>query len=166
MIGSNNKAKVKAVENVFSKASVLSVKVESGVNAQPKTDNETRKGAINRAKSSKGSELNSYGIGLEGGVMQMGEHLYLCNWGALVTPNNTCFVASGARIPLPRKIATSIANGQELGDIMQEWTRIKDIRHHQGAMGIFTNGMISREDLFTNVVLLLKGQMDFHSDLA
>ncbi len=162
IIGSSNKAKVKAVKNVFSNASVYSADVTSGVSPQPKTDNETREGAINRARSSKDSEPDSYGLGLEGGVMQMKEQLYLCNWGVLITPNNKCYTASGARIPLPSDIATQIVNGQELGEIMQEWTKINDIRHHQGAIGIFTNGMISREAMFTHVVTLLKGQIEFY----
>ncbi|SHN04476.1 DUF84 family protein [Gracilibacillus kekensis] len=160
MVGSFNKAKVNAVKNVFLDATITSVEVESGVSTQPRTDKETREGAINRAMASKDVKEDSYGIGLEGGVMQIGDQLFLCNWGALVTPSNACFTASGARIPLPNEFAKPLLNGEELGDVMQEWTTIKDIRHHQGAIGIFTNATISREEMFTHVVLLLKGQME------
>ncbi len=160
MVGSYNKAKLNAVKNTFLDADIQSVEVESDVSAQPRTDEETREGAINRAFASKGLKENSYGIGLEGGVMRIDHQLFLCNWGALVTPSNVCYTASGARIPLPLEITKPLLNGRELGDIMEEWTANKDIRHHQGAIGIFTNERVSREEMFTHVVLLLKGQME------
>ncbi|SFM09330.1 inosine/xanthosine triphosphatase [Gracilibacillus orientalis] len=162
VVGSYNKAKVKAVQCMFPNANIMSADVDSGVNAQPKSDPETMQGAINRAKASKQIEDNCYGIGLEGGIMQIDDQVFLCNWGALVTPHDHLYIASGARIPLSVEIAQSLLNGQELGEIMREWTKINDIRQHQGAIGIFTDAHVSREDMFTHVVKLLAGQEKYH----
>ncbi|MDX8047477.1 DUF84 family protein [Gracilibacillus sp. S3-1-1] len=160
IVGSHNQAKLHAVQQTFTDAIVLARDVESEVAAQPKSDDETMHGAINRARSSRNLENNSYGIGLEGGVMQLGEQVYLCNWGALVTPEEQLFVASGARIPLPDEVAQQLAK-RELGDVMREWTQINDIRHHQGAIGIFTDTYISRQTMFAHVVELLAGQLSY-----
>ncbi|MGP4041541.1 DUF84 family protein [Gracilibacillus sp. D59] len=162
VVGSFNKAKVKAVHRVFPNANIKSADVDSHVDAQPKSDSETMQGAINRAKASKEIADNGYGIGLEGGIMQIGSQVFLCNWGALATPDEQLYIASGARIPLPVEITRPILNGQELGEIMKEWTKINDIRHHQGAIGIFTDSFVSREDMFTHVTTLLAGQESYH----
>ncbi|WP_018933607.1 DUF84 family protein [Gracilibacillus lacisalsi] len=161
VVGSHNKAKVNAVKRIFTEAAIKSADVPSGVNAQPKSDMETMQGAINRAKACKQIEDDCYGIGLEGGIMQIDNQLFLCNWGVLITPRDHLYMASGARIPLPDEIAQPLLNGQELGDVMKEWTNIHDIRHHQGAIGIFTDSHVSREDMFTHVVKLLAGQVQY-----
>ncbi|WP_208585835.1 DUF84 family protein [Gracilibacillus suaedae] len=162
VVGSHNKAKVAAVQRIFTTATIRRADVASEVNAQPKSDKETMQGAINRAKASKQIEEDCYGIGLEGGIMQIDNQWFLCNWGALVTPSDHLYIASGARIPLPDEIAQPLFNGRELGDIMKGWTNIPDIRHHQGAIGIFTDSHVSREDMFTHVVKLLAGQAQYH----
>ncbi|MGN8645842.1 DUF84 family protein [Gracilibacillus sp. HCP3S3_G5_1] len=162
VVGSYNKAKRKAVQCIFPEATIISADVDSQVDAQPKSDKETMQGAINRAKASKQIEDNSYGIGLEGGIMQIDNQVYLCNWGALVTPIDQLYVASGARIPLPLEVAQPLLKGKELGDVMREWTHIHDIRHHQGAIGIFTDSFVSREDMFTHIVQLLAGQEKYY----
>lgn len=166
IIGSTNKAKVNAAQRIFPNAQITGIKADSAVDAQPKSDEETRQGAMNRAINSKKQHKGSYGIGLEGGVMYVEKQLYLCNWGALVTPNNSCFTASGARICLPREISAQLEQGRELGDIMREWTMKKDIRQNLGAIGIFTNELISREAMFAHVVELLKGQAEYSHALS
>lgn len=166
IIGSTNKAKVSAVKRIFPDAEIEEMKVNSGVNPQPVSDEETRQGAINRAKNSKDQIKGSYGIGLEGGVMYVKNQLYLCNWGALVTPENVCFTASGARILLPQKISTQLAQGMELGEVMREWTKKEDIRQNLGAVGVFTNKIISREAMFAHVVQLLRGQAEYNHSFS
>ncbi|MGC4376055.1 DUF84 family protein [Fictibacillus sp. Mic-4] len=155
-IGSKNPAKVKAVKQVLNQE-VVSFEVPSGVSAQPFSDEETKRGAVNRAKKcvEKGAEI---GIGLEGGVTRMGDVLYLCNWGALVDSYSNTFVASGAKIPLPESIAAALYNGSELGDVMAELTSDQNVSKKEGAIGIFTNGIISRDEMFVHIVKMLYGQ--------
>lgn len=163
VIGSLNKTKVNAVKTVFEKEEILTVEVPSGVSAQPVGDEETLQGATNRARGARKTSQNSIGIGLEGGVMFLHEELYLCNWGAIVTPDGKLFTAGGARIQLPRSFIEPIEDGIELSDVMNDYAQKSDIRHHEGAIGIFTNGQILRDEMFAHVVTLLKGQMDFWS---
>src|SRR5690625_4033383 len=113
-IGSKNPAKINAVQAVFPEKEIVGIKVSSNVSAQPFSDEETRKGAINRAIRSTEQNPSSMGVGLEGGVMFIDDQLFLCNWGALVTPEKARFTASGARILLPGEIADQLQQGAEL----------------------------------------------------
>lgn len=159
-IGSKNKTKVGAVENVFSALNpfIVSVNVPSGVSAQPFSDEETMIGAQNRAQKALIETESDIGIGLEGGVMETKEGLLLCNWGALKVKDGFEFIASGARILLPDEVAKGLRQGFELSQVMDEYTSKHDVRSKEGAIGIFTHGLIPREEMFTHVVKMLLGQ--------
>lgn len=163
LVGSNNPTKIQAVKNVFAKAEVGNIEVFSKVSAQPFSDEETMEGAVNRAKECAASLEGTIGIGLEGGVMELNGQLFLCNWGALADENSDVFVASGARIPLPDEVTEKLEKGAELGEVMDEYAARKDVRKKEGAIGIFTNEEVDREQMFTHVLKLLKGQYLFHT---
>ncbi|MFC4355878.1 DUF84 family protein [Chryseomicrobium palamuruense] len=162
VIGTTNKAKISAVREAFLKVGIMAefhgVEANSLVSAQPLNDEETVKGAINRAKDTLKKEQGDLGIGLEGGVKWVNETLYLCNWGAMVTRSGHLYTATGAGLPLPPEIEMGIKKGHELGPLMDVYTNQKGIRHHEGAIGIFTNGLITRSDMFEHVVIQLIGQ--------
>jgi inosine/xanthosine triphosphatase len=159
-VGSTNPAKVKAVQCVIENlnAEVIPLSLSSGVSAQPFSDRETQEGAINRAKACITEGNAQIGIGLEGGVIDLGDSMHLCNWGALATDTGDVFVASGAKFPLPEFIASEVRKGRELGDVMGEFTQNTDVREKEGAVGIFTSGYVTRDEMFTHVVKLLVGQ--------
>lgn len=161
IIGSTNPAKIGAVQNVFLDQKVVPIDVPSHVSAQPFSDMETKEGALNRAKECAKLHPESIGIGLEGGVMCIVNELFLCNWGALVTPNEQAFTASGARIMLPPEIGEQLKKGTELGDLMDYYAKKKDVRKKEGAIGIFTNSLVSRQEMFIHIVKLLKGQLEY-----
>ena len=164
IIGSNNPTKIKAVKNVFPEAEIRAYPADSGVSSQPFSDAETRQGAVNRATGCARAGEGCYGIGLEGGVMFMGEELFLCNWGALAAPDGRIFTGSGARILLPEEIRIGLESGKELGELMDDFAEKQEVSKNEGAIGIFTNDRISRVDMFTHVIELLRGQLEF-SDL-
>ncbi|WP_217587060.1 DUF84 family protein [Lentibacillus saliphilus] len=161
--GSKNKAKLLAIRTGFPEADVEGHSVPSNVSAQPITDEETLQGAINRATQCADNTSGTYGIGLEGGVMELGGHLYVCNWGALVTPSGDLYTASGARIKLPKGFKSLLDGQEELGHLMDVYTKKEDIRQNEGAIGIFTNQLMTRSDMFAHVVILLRGQLEYNS---
>lgn len=158
IIGSTNPTKIKAVQGVFPLHTVTPKHVPSNVSSQPFSDEETRNGAVNRALQCATS--NSIGIGLEGGVMYVGSELYLCNWGALVSQDGALYTASGARIILPQEFTDPLKNGTELGDVMDRYVMKEGVRKKEGAIGIFTGELISRQEMFAHVVKLLRGQWE------
>ncbi|MGI2326307.1 DUF84 family protein [Planococcus sp. YIM B11945] len=166
-IASNNPAKINAVSTVLTELNfdfdLQPVDAASGVSAQPFSIEETRHGAVNRAQTAVKAGFD-VAIGLEGGVFEMENGLYLCNWGALATKEGQLYTAGGAQLPLPNEIAEQLKTGVELGPIMDAYTNEKGIRHHKGAVGILTAGLINRDEMFQHVVKLLLGQYLFGTD--
>lgn len=166
VIGSMNKAKVEAAESMIFDydpyAFIQATSVSSGVSAQPMTDEETMNGAINRAVNVQKEYPNAIGIGLEGGVKKLGSTYYICNWGALMLPDGHLITAGGAQIPLPDEIARELANGKELGPVIEQYFKQNGLRQKEGAMGMFTAGAVTRIELFSHIVILLLGQLRYY----
>jgi len=162
-VGSKNPAKLAAVQNVFNVYSceVLSVDVPSGVRAQPLSDEETIKGAMNRAQLALNERKADIGIGLEGGVHQTVHGLFLCNWGVLQGKGVEPVIAGGARISLPHEISERLLAGEELGPVMDEYAKKQNVSKKEGAIGVFTNGVVDRTAMFSHVMQLLLGQYEF-----
>ncbi|WHY76494.1 DUF84 family protein [Neobacillus sp. WH10] len=168
IIGSKNPAKINAVKNSFAdhEAEFVSIDIPSGVDKQPFSDEETIQGAINRSVGALKRGNGDIGIGLEGGVYETSHGLLLCNWGALAAHNMDPIISGGARFLLPEEVAARLRNGEELGPVMDDYAKMKNVRKHEGAIGIFTNGMINRVDMFTHVTNLLVGQYTYHQKLG
>ena len=162
LIGTTNKAKLRACEEVLKEyyphSQITGISVSSDVSDQPFGDEETQEGALNRARNASESRTNAVGIGLEGGVKLINDQLYICNWGALHLPDGTEFTAGGAQILLPTEIAREVQSGKELGPVVELYFSKKNIRHNEGAIGILTNGAVSRTNLFVHILRLLIGQ--------
>jgi inosine/xanthosine triphosphatase len=154
-LGSTNPVKIKAVEAVVN-SMVIGVEVDSGVSNQPFSDAETLQGAYNRAYNIKEKGLK---FGLEAGVQMMNDTMFLVNWGVLIDENDNVYYAGGTRIPLPEVIKNELLKrNRELAFIIDQYFHTQDIKHHQGAIGILTNGLVNREEIFVHIVKLLYGQ--------
>lgn len=166
IIGSNNPAKVAAVKNTFhyQHTEFHSLDIPSGVSEQPFSDEETIKGAINRAVGALEQGNGDIGIGLEGGVQETSHGLLLCNWGALASKNMEPIIAGGARFLLPVEIAARLRAGEELGPIMDDFAKKENVRKNEGAVGIFTNGLMNRSEMFSHIMNLLVGQYHYQKE--
>jgi inosine/xanthosine triphosphatase len=163
IIGSKNPAKIMAVKNSFQlvEAEFVTLDIPSNVNEQPFTDEETIQGAINRALGALKQGKGDIGIGLEGGVQETSHGLLICNWGALATNGMEPIIAGGARFILPLEVATRLKAGEELGPVMDDYANKQNVSKQEGAVGIFTNGLINRVDMFTHLTKLLFGQYSY-----
>ncbi|WP_337955927.1 DUF84 family protein [Bacillus weihaiensis] len=160
-IGTENPTKVNAVKAALApylEASFVQADVSSDVSDQPKSDDETLTGAINRAKNVLYHSKADLGIGLEGGLIKTTSGYFLCNWGALVDEKLKPIVAGGARIVIPDEIGERVFKGQELGVVMDDYVKKHNVRQNEGAIGIFTNGLVDRTKMFTELSTLLIGQ--------
>lgn len=160
VVGSHNPAKIEAVHTAFEKmgleANITGVDVETGVSAQPFTDEETIEGAIHRAENSlnaQDGEVVDFGIGLEGGVVETPYGLFVCNWGAVVSKDGVVGIGGGHRVQLPDTIAQELREGRELGPVMDRWAGRHDIKKREGAIGVLTNHRITRVSMFRDVVI-------------
>ncbi|MBI0576663.1 DUF84 family protein [Neobacillus cucumis] len=163
IIGTKNPAKISAVKKAFveTEAEFLSLDIPSEVSDQPFSDDETIQGAINRAQGALEQGNGDLGIGLEGGVQESKHGLLIVNWGALAAKGREPIIAGGARILLPEEVAARLRAGEELGPVMEDFSNKENVRKKEGAIGIFTNGFIKRDEMFTHIVKLLVGQYTY-----
>lgn len=158
-VGTTNKAKVACVEEVvrmcFPDAThtVVPVAIESAVAAQPMSALETQHGAQHRAESALAAVSGArFGVGLEGGVEQIGEKWFECGWMYVVEKDTgRVGIGSSARFEMSQKIMRKIIDEKkELAEIMDELTGKTDVRSGLGAMGILTAGHLGRKEAYNH----------------
>lgn len=147
-IGSVNPAKIAAAKQascrVWPDAQIIAVDVPSGVTEQPMDDEETIQGAINRARAALLAADAEIGMGVEGGVQDSSHGMFVGAWAAVVDRSGTLGIGAGGRVLLPESIAARLREGAELGPEMDRFSGLKNARHHEGAIGILTNGLVTR----------------------
>lgn len=135
--------------------------VDSGVAAQPLTDNETRRGAQNRARAvlEQNPELD-LAFGLEGGVMMdpFDSQMYTTVWIAVVSREETGefreSIAGGGRILVPSKLAEKIQSGGEMGPTMDEMLNTVNSKHKGGLFGVVTSGVVPRQREYEEIAVM------------
>jgi non-canonical (house-cleaning) NTP pyrophosphatase len=142
---------------------VVGVEVESGVGHTPTTRAELMAGARQRAEAlvRMGRESNAgwrYFVGLEGGLDVLQENgqrlVFLENW-AYVTDGagRSAFGQSGS-ILIPAPLAVEVLDcGAELAAAIDAYARGQGIRDAQGAWGVLTRNLITRQDAFRIAVI-------------
>jgi inosine/xanthosine triphosphatase len=159
-VGSLNPVKLAAVKEAFSivwpdtVSDVIGVVVISGVSAQPMSDIESIKGAINRAKKSITEVEADYGVGLEGGLQKIGERWFDCGWIAVIDNQGYLGIASTAKVETPPKIITMVKEGMELGSAIDLVFRTTNSKQNEGHFGVMTNGIIKRQDAYCDGVVV------------
>lgn len=158
-IGSTNAAKVNALQTVAEKFgfSVVAQSVPSGVSKQPRSDVETIQGARNRARNVLETMNSDIGIGLEGGITEIDGRWYVCNWGVLVDKNGYESVSSGGHFQLPSAFLAQLKNGKELSEIVRMY-QDKSIHQNGGAISLLTNGNVTRQKMYEQLLFVLFGQ--------
>jgi inosine/xanthosine triphosphatase len=157
-VGSTNPVKITAVRTVvtraFPGAEVVGLGIDSGVSEQPWGDEETRRGALNRAQAvllATGSDL---GIGLEGGVLETEMGLMTCAWCVIVDREGRTGVGGGVHVRLPPSVARALQAGGELGPAMDQLTGQHNTKQAQGAVGILTGGLSNRGSAYGQLVAM------------
>jgi inosine/xanthosine triphosphatase len=149
-VGTTNPNKVEAVsqivEKVWSGSEVIPIKVSSQVKNQPDNDKITILGATNRARNALNETNADIGIGIEGGVVSINDDLFVTNWAVVIDKNGNLGIGCGPKFVLPKSIAKKLSLGVELGDAMNEFTGRKNVKHTNGAIGTFTNDLVTRKD--------------------
>jgi len=158
-VGSSNPAKVAAVRAAMAKlapdATIAAHEVVSGVRAQPWGERETRRGAIERARAAIAATVDAdLGVGLEGGVIDDGGGLELVSWVAIVDRAGRVGLASGLRFMLPTSAAARLRRGAELGEVMDELFETSESKKTSGAVGLLTQGFVSRSEAFADLVAM------------
>ncbi len=163
-VGSTNPVKLAAARSVLrllydNAIEVLAVPVDSGVPAQPWGDAETRRGAINRALAAQATTAATWGLGLEGGVLEISEgaqgiSLFTSAWCAVINEQGVLGIAGGANLLLPPSVSQALRDGRELGVAIDELIGQEGTHQRGGAIGALTLGRSSRQVAFEHVLTL------------
>jgi inosine/xanthosine triphosphatase len=174
-VASKNPVKINAVtiaaSETYPDAEVIGISVESGVSAQPMTDQETLTGSINRAKALKkevlskkycSSDEEAIFIGAEGGVYhprfaKREKELWSTVWISVLDHNDQIYSASGARFCLPQVLADGILTGKELGTVMGNLFDDPNLKQKSGAIGVLTKNFIDRTEEYVAIAKLAIG---------
>ena len=156
-VGSTNPAKLKAaklaIKKIFPEAEVKAVNVKSGVSDQPKSDEESIKGAINRAKRALKKADADFGLGMEGGMHKIGSNHFESGWIAVIDKEGKIGLGSSARWQVSRKISKPLFKGKELAEVINEMTGRDDVHKKEGIMGLISNGHLPRHKTYSHGII-------------
>ncbi len=168
IVGSRNPTKVEAVRRVLERASddnlfltttgfqVRGEQVPSGVSDQPVGEEETRRGAVGRAKrvlEEFAAEGVSWGVGLEGGVMSLEDGLYTTAWCAIADNFGNVSLGGGLIMPLPPPIVRDLEAGYELGIATDRLYQVQNSKHAGGALGYLSKDLHSRRAAYEAIFI-------------
>ncbi len=159
VVASLNPVKVAATRAVFGRwkagpVTIDAVDVPSGVAAQPWGDAETRRGALHRARQALRQNGADFGVGLEGGLLEVDGALYTSAWCAVARADGVIGVAGGENLQLPSRVVEQVRAGRELGYAIDAVTGRENTKHHGGAIGAFTVGWLTRQTAYEHVLTL------------
>jgi len=157
-IGSTNPVKVAAAQAIlgraFPEANFVTVTADSGVPEQPWGEEQTRLGALNRARGALEAAGAGLGVGLEGGLLETEVGLMTCAWCAIIDQRGKVGYGGGVHMLLPPLIAELLRERGELGPAMDRLVNEANTKQKQGAVGILTNGLINRQAAYEQLVAM------------
>jgi inosine/xanthosine triphosphatase len=149
--------------NASSEFEIEGIDVPSGVRHTPLTREDTMTGARQRAEAllNVAREKNApweYFVGLEGGldVVRDGSArlVFLENWAYVADRSRLGFFGQSGAVPLPDTLVRSVVDqGVELSEAIDAFAGSHGIRDAQGAWGILTHNLITRQDAFQAAVI-------------
>lgn len=158
VVGSTNPAKVEAVRRTLGRfapeCAVIAVAVPSGVGDMPLGDHAIRSGAFARAKGALERTDAEIAFGLEGGAIIEGDRAWLTGYVIALTRDGRTGEAAWGRMLLPIAAAERVQKGEELGDVIDDLFGEKESKRHAGAIGLLTDGAVSRTDAFADHVAM------------
>ena len=156
-VGSTNPVKVQAVmeafQETFTKVEVMEIKVESHVSNQPFKD-EVLKGSLNRAESALQLTEADFGVGIEGGIIQLGDRWYNLGFVTIVNQMGKIGTGTSGWVECPPPILRQLKRRKELGEVIDNLTGRVNTKKEEGAIGVFTKGKVRRKELYKHGVFM------------
>lgn len=160
-VGSRNPVKLEAVGRGFRDLfpnrpfETVGISVPSGVSDQPMTDEETRRGAANRAETVRHDDpAADLCFGVEGGIEDDGRTMRAYAWIVAIGQDGRHGASRTAAFALPAAVAELVREGHELGDADDRVFGAKGSKQQGGAVGLLTDGAIDRTALYAHAVTL------------
>jgi inosine/xanthosine triphosphatase len=160
VVASLNPVKRQAVENGFRRMllemdfDILTVSVDSGVPDQPRTDQESRQGALNRARNARMKIPQAdFWVGLEGGIDYLNGDMIAFAWIVVLSESKMGSSRTGV-FRLPAVVQSLVEEGMELGDADDHVFGRENSKQQSGAVGLLTGDVVTRTTLYAQAVVL------------
>lgn len=161
VVASTNPVKIKTTELGFAKMfpqedfKVEGISANSGVADQPKSEQETLTGAINRAENVSWLEPGAdYWVGIEGGLEILNGRMEAFAWVVIKAKTGLSGKGRTGSFFLPKKIQELIEQGKELGEADDIVFGRKNSKQTNGAVGILTGDVLTRVTYYEQGVIL------------
>ena len=127
--------------------------MESGIRAQPLSDEESIIGAANRARAVQQQIDSDLGIGVESNITENTYGLFATAWAVAIDRQGVSNIGSSGRLCLPVRLAQRMRQGEELGALIDQSVGQQNTKQKQGAIGMLTNGLISRTEALETAII-------------
>ncbi|WP_052283156.1 inosine/xanthosine triphosphatase [Kluyvera genomosp. 1] len=165
IVATTNPAKIQAIlaafDQIFGEGTchIDAISVETGVPEQPFGSEETRAGARNRvANARQVKPEGDFWVAIEAGIDEGATFSWV-----VIESRAQRGEARSATLPLPEAILDQVRAGEALGPVMSKYTGIDKIGNKEGAIGVFTAGVLTRSSVYHQAVVLALSP--FHNDL-
>lgn len=154
-VASTNPAKINAVRDAFiiafpdRSSEVVGFKTESGVAAQPMSSAETLLGADNRLHNLQLQQQADFYVAIEAGLDEGMTFAWI-----RISDGKREGRARSASLQLPPAAVQRLAQGEELGDVMDDLFGTQNIKQAGGAIGLLTQHKLSRSSVYQQALIL------------
>jgi inosine/xanthosine triphosphatase len=133
---------------------IETVSVPSGVSNQPRGDEETLRGATQRAQQAAKDHVNAnFWVGIEGGIEDSDLGMMAFAWVYVLSEQQVGKGRSGGFF-LPARVAEFVRQGMELGQADDIVFGQENSKQKEGAIGLLTNKAMDRRELYEHAVVL------------
>ncbi len=159
LVASHNPVKLQAARKGFERMfpgetfQVTSISAPSSAPAQPLSDQETLKGALERSEKASHLAVADYWVGIEGGVDEQEGEMCAFAWVVVRTKERVGKSRSGI-FSLPPAVANLVRSGLELGEADDRVFGRANSSQENGAIGLLTGDVIDRSTLIEQAVIL------------
>ncbi|VVC04875.1 Non-canonical purine NTP phosphatase [Candidatus Burarchaeum australiense] len=151
-VGSANPNKVRGIRKAAARlfgatgAKVIGMDVDSGVSDQPFNE-ETIKGATNRARKIAAKVKADYAIGLESGIFELGGRYFDVQWCAVLHEGKV-HLGCSMGFEIPRAQAERLKRHKiTLSELYDELTGDRDIGKKEGVINYLSRGVLKRSEM-------------------
>lgn len=160
IVASTNPVKIEAARQGFAAmfpdipCEVRGISAPSGVRDQPLGDDETLRGATNRAANARALVPDAdYWVGIEGGCSDHAGAMETFAW-IVVLGRERAGKSRTAAFILPEEVATLVRQGLELGDADDAVFGRSNSKQQNGAVGLLTGDAIDRLAYYAHSVVM------------
>ena len=160
IVASKNPVKIDATRLGFNQLfpkvqwNVHGANIPSGVSDQPMSDEETLRGAQNRARNAQANyPVADYWVGIEGGCAREYGKVWVFAW-IVVCSRDQMELGRTSSFVLPDNIVEHLDQGLELGHATDRVYGEKDSKRRGGVVGALSHGHIDRTEYYVQPMIL------------